>query len=99
MNYIIKNNFLVLIVLLFNLPNLFVSFLSTVQQRIKCNSKQSRLLYKFTGEDLNDVDQRPIAQGNVKETKELFGKEWENPRNIKDIRELLTKYDLFVPVI
>ena len=44
-------------------------------------------------------NERPIALGKIKDTKELMSKEWENPRNIKDIRELLSKYDRFVPVI
>ena len=40
-----------------------------------------------------------MATGSPKPTKFLLLKEWENPQNITDIRDMLTTYDVFVPVI
>ena len=43
--------------------------------------------------------QRPIATGDSRSTKDLFNKEWESVKKIKDVRGELSKYDRFVPVI
>jgi len=44
-------------------------------------------------------EDRPIAQGQPRPTKQLLNREWTTPKDIKDIRLELALHDRFVPVI
>ena len=45
------------------------------------------------------LSERPLATGSPRSTKDLFNREWESVRNIRDVRGKLSRFDRFVPVI
>ena len=69
---------------------------------LRCKGRELLLLMLWVWQLVSMAlaySERPLASGSPRTTKDLFEREWESFRNIRDVRGKLSRFDRFVPVI